>query len=147
MSFGGQVIWSKMTPSGGQANSSTMPPNQKSKQSRATGPISLQTLSITNIMLNRAATFDMTTRNRMTLLITTTKQFQILSAHLFNNFSANVFFHTSFVWLRNKSGNPYGPPVPYIDTIFDGSSLKKEMSIGSKYVQFKMKILNSFCIE
>lgn len=46
--------------------------------------------------------------------------------------SANVYFHISFVYLQNKKGNPYGPPVKYVDMLCEGVSLKKEMPIGTK---------------
>jgi hypothetical protein len=46
--------------------------------------------------------------------------------------SAIVFFHTSIVWLQDKKDDPHGPPTKFIDMLFSGVSLKKDLPIGTK---------------
>jgi hypothetical protein len=51
--------------------------------------------------------------------------------HILNS-SFSVFFHTSHVWVSNEDGNPYGPPVRFLERKFTGSTLSQELPVGER---------------
>jgi hypothetical protein len=46
--------------------------------------------------------------------------------------SFSVFFHTSHVWVPNEDGNPYGPPIRFLERKYTGSILSQELPVGER---------------